>query len=100
MLDLLNMEITEEGNHIKVSQADYISKLMDTYAPDGKPLCRYGSSYPFKSHPPSREPAATDLPQILLNATTGQEASDVEPDLLRSYQSLVGALSIEHECQH
>lgn len=79
------------GSGENLSQASYITKLMDTYAPNGKPLCPYGFSYPLKSHPSSRVPAASDLPQLVLNATTGQEASDVEPNLKRAYQRLVGA---------
>lgn len=85
--DLLNVEIADEDGYIKLSQTVYISQLMDTYAPNGKP-----TSYPLKSHPPSRVPACTHLPQLVLDATTGQDASDIEPELLRAYQSLVGTL--------
>ncbi|KAL1524321.1 hypothetical protein AB1Y20_019221 [Prymnesium parvum] len=64
---------------------------MQTYAPDGVPVSAYGSGYASKSHPAGRVPACPQLPQYVLDATA-QKPEDIDAQLLKDYQSLVGAL--------
>mmetsp|Transcript_32844 Transcript_32844/g.79785 ORF Transcript_32844/g.79785 Transcript_32844/m.79785 type:complete len:1719 (+) Transcript_32844:1464-6620(+) len=89
--DLLNVEITREGSCVKLCQTSYVNKLMSTYAPNGVPTSSFGAGYPLKSHPAGRVPASPSLPQLVLDATA-QAASDIDVQLLKDYQSLVGAL--------
>eukprot|EP00966_Prymnesium_polylepis_P181405 4201703-Prymnesium_polylepis.1 len=46
---------------------------------------------PLKSQPCGRTPADSELPRKVLEAVE-QQAADVDPRLLRYYQSLCGAL--------
>ena len=89
--DLLSVEISCEDEHVVLRQAGYISKLLATYAPDGVPASPLGSSYPLTAHQSSRAPADAGLPKRVLVAVE-QDASDIDPVLLKAYQSLVGAL--------
>ena len=89
--DLLSVEISREDEHVVLRQAGYISKLLATYAPDGVPASPLGSSYPLTAHQSSRAPADAGLPKRVLVAVE-QDASDIDPVLLKAYQSLVGAL--------
>ena len=89
--DLLSVEIEREDDHIHLRQSNYVRKLVDTYAPNGVPTSPFGADYPLSAHPLSRTPADDTLPQLVLTAVE-QSASDVDPSLLRAYQSLVGAL--------
>ena len=89
--DLLNVEISREDEHVVLRQTAYIDKLMRTYYPDGVSVSPFGAGYPLSSHPASRVPADAALPQLVLDAV-GQDAADIDPTLLKSYQSLVGAL--------
>ena len=89
--DLLSVEITKSDGHISLTQGAYIDKLMNNYAPDGVPIAPFGGKMALSNHPTSRTPADESLPE-LVRAATDQEASDVPADLLKAYQSLVGAL--------
>ena len=90
--DLLSVEITpEENGDVTLRQTSFISKMMSTFAPEGKPSSTFGGNYNLSSHPSSRVPAAAELPAMVLEAVM-QEASDIDATLLRDYQSLVGSL--------
>lgn len=67
---------------------------MGAYSPDRKPTtCPFfGASYSLRSLPPLRVPAAPELPQLVIGDAAGQQACDVDLELLRADQSLVGAL--------
>ena len=88
--DLLSVEISREGDHVTLRQTAYITRMMETYAPDGVPSFR-SNLYPLKSHPAERVPAGDDLPALVL-AAVEQDAKDIDPALLKAYQSLTGAL--------
>lgn len=89
--DLLNVEISREGSCVKLCQTEYVNKLMSMYAPEGVPVSPFGAKYPLKSQQPSKVPASPGLPQLVLDAIA-QSTGDVDPGLLKDYQSLVGAL--------
>ena len=89
--DLLSVEIERTSEHVTLRQSAYISKLMATYAPEGVPDSPFGAGYRLSSHPPSRTPADTELPQRVIDAVE-QTADSIDPALLRAFQSLVGAL--------
>ena len=89
--DLLSVEISKEDDHVVLRQRTYIAKLMDTYAPDGASVSRHGAEYAFSKHPTNRTPADEELPKLVLSAVE-QSVEDIDPSLLKDYQSLVGAL--------
>eukprot|EP00966_Prymnesium_polylepis_P004883 112050-Prymnesium_polylepis.1 len=64
---------------------------MRTYAPEGQPVSAFGEGMPLKSQPCGRTAADSELPRMVLEAVE-QQAADVDPRLLRDYQSLCGAL--------
>ena len=83
--DLLNIEIEREGtNCVILRQVSYILKLIDTYAPDGIP----------SSHQSTKTPCDCELPQLIADALAAKDTPDyqVDPKLLKEFQSLVGAL--------
>ena len=78
--DLLNVEITRDARGVHLRQASYIDRLLATYLPDGIPDS-------FRACMP---PAGPELPDLAERAVLSKS---VPPqDLLRRYQSLVGAL--------
>lgn len=89
--DLLNIEITPESDgHICLRQVGYIDKLMRRYAPDG--VAEFGSvSVKRSAQQSSRPPCGPELSQLVTEALT-QDAQHVNEDLLKAYQSIVGAL--------
>jgi hypothetical protein len=88
--DLLSVELSREEGCVVLRQTAYIERLLDTYAPNGIPV--YGDpSTTLKSHPAERVPAADDLATLVISAVE-QKAEDIDPQLLKAYQSLVGAL--------
>lgn len=89
--DLLSVEITSGEGYVELRQTAYIEKLFNTYAPDGIPSFAGKVPYSYSSHPVARTPADESLPQLVLDAVA-QDASDVDPVLLKAYQSLCGAL--------
>jgi hypothetical protein len=89
--DLLSVEISKEDDHVVLRQRAYIAKLMDTYAPEGVSVSRHGTEYSFSKHPTNRTPADEELPKLVLSAVE-QSVEDIDPSLLKDYQSLVGAL--------
>jgi hypothetical protein len=90
--DLLSVEISQEDDgHVSLRQTNYILKMMRTYAPDGVPSSSFGKGYLLKSHSAGRVPADAELPRMVLEAVE-QNAVDVDPRLLKDYQSLCGAL--------
>lgn len=81
--DLLNVEISREGNKIWLRQTGYIQRLTETYFPDGY----------INSLPRNQGPCDSSLCQDIADALTSKAAGEpVDPDLLKRYQSLVGAL--------
>ena len=89
--DLLSVEISREDEHVVLRQVNYIQKMMRTYAPEGTPASSFGEGFLLKSQPCGRVPADSELPKMVL-AAVEQNAVDVDPRLLRDYQSLCGAL--------
>ena len=88
--DLLSVELTRSDGYVTLRQTAYIERLLATYAPDGVPI--FGDqSNSLKAHSVGRTPAADDLPTLIL-AAVEQKAEDIDPKLLKAYQSLVGAL--------
>ena len=78
--DLLNIEIAREGRHVVLRQRGYIEKLMQAFCPDGVP----------PSFQKNKAPCSKDIGQLVADALVGELCTD--RDLLREYQSLVGAL--------
>ena len=89
--DLLSVEIIRDQDDIVLRQSSYITKLLNTYAPDGIPASAFGADYPLSAQQASRAPADSGLPKRVLTAVE-QQAGDIDPKLLKAYQSLVGAL--------
>ena len=77
--DLLNVEITQTGDSVVLTQTAYIDKLVDTYMPGGVPtrFRRNGG------------PCSEALPKLIHEATLNKLAPD--PVILAEYQSIVGA---------
>jgi hypothetical protein len=86
--DLLSVQITRTKYGVLLQQSNYIAKLLETYAPGGEAVF---SGKRFSSQQASAVPADENLPQLVLDATE-QDAADIDPKLLKAYQSLVGAL--------
>ena len=78
--DLLNVEVSQEGDRVILRQRAYIDKLAATFLPDGVPAA-------FTS---SMTPAAPELADLVEQASVRRQASS--EDLRTRYQSLVGAL--------
>ena len=78
--DLLNVEIERDGNCVNLTQTGYIDKMMREYAPNGVPEG-------FQS---TKTPCDKSLESQVLDALSCSE--EIDPVLLRNYQSLVGAL--------
>ena len=91
MTDLLSVEINRDQGDIVLRQSSYIAKLLATYAPDGVPVSAFGADYPLSAQQASRAPADSGLPKRVLTAVE-QRADEIDPTLLKAYQSLVGAL--------
>ena len=88
--DLLSVEITREEDHVVLRQQGYIEKMMRNFAPDGVPTFLLDKPYLLSDHPSSRTPAEDGrhgLPQLVADALT-QDAADIDPALLKAYQSL------------
>eukprot|EP00965_Chrysotila_dentata_P232971 6199295-Pleurochrysis_carterae.AAC.3 len=80
--DTLNVEITCDDTNVILSQGNYIPSLVDTYMPDGMPA-RFQRS---------DAPASEDLPKLVEAAIAAKMGEPAPAPLLRSYQSLVGAI--------
>ena len=78
--DLLNVEISREGEHVVLRQTSYIDKLVQTYCVDGTPSRVQSNT----------APCSKDLPDLVMKALCYVDKP--EPELLKAYQSLVGAL--------
>ena len=78
--DLLGIDFTRGENTVALKQGNYVRKMVATYFPLGAPKA-------------SSElvPASEQLPQHVADALC-QDPKDVPPELLKRYQSLVGAL--------
>ena len=79
-VDLLNVHFTKSDTGIILHQKPYIESLVQRYAPDGIPL----------SFQKNWTPCNGDLPELVRRAMS--DTSERAKDLLKSYQSLVGAL--------
>ena len=78
--DLLGVEIERSESHVTLRQTRYIERLAEEHLPDGLPAhCQKNSP-----------PCLPDLPEQVLQAVTS--TSEVDPVLVKQYQSLVGAL--------
>ena len=80
LTDLLGIDFDFSDNCVTLRQSKYIQKLVHTYLPDGVPNRVQKSSRPCNE----------SLPQLVADALCDSEPSD--PELLKRYQSLVGAL--------
>eukprot|EP00965_Chrysotila_dentata_P181126 5979238-Pleurochrysis_carterae.AAC.1 len=80
--DLLNVDITTDSCSVCLTQENYIAHLVSTYMPDGVPL----------SFHKTRSPASETLPKLVEQALLSKPQRTIDPKLLSSYQSLVGAL--------
>ncbi len=84
--DILNVEITREGNKVVLRQTNYIEKLVADHLPEGVP----------HSFHANQAPADTDLAQIVADILTAKSdpafSESIDPKLRVRFQSLVGAL--------
>ena len=78
---LLSIEIEPGDGHVTLHQRKYVAKLMKTYAPDGPP----------KSHSRRLPPCDASLVQHQSDSML-LDVEDIDPALVRKYQSLCGAL--------
>ena len=78
--DLLNVEISRDGDDVILKQTKYIEKLLDTFCPDGVP----------SKHQKTQAPCDSKLPQLVCDALTNTDP--VDPKLLREYQAIIGSL--------
>ena len=77
--DLLGVDFSVRNGQVSLRQTNYILKMYQDYLPDSP------------STDSCHLPYGTDLPQLVIDGLV-QEATDVDSDLLKRYQSLVGAL--------
>ena len=73
--DLLNVEISREGEHLVLRQSAYIDKLVSTYCVDGTPSRVQSNT----------APCSKDLPELVMKALCYEDKP--EPELLKA-QSL------------
>ena len=78
--DLLGIDISVEDAHVCLRQTNYIDRLASEFFPDGMPSDLKRTSVP----------CLPDLPQLVLEAVDSTDV--VDPELQKTYQSLVGAL--------
>ena len=78
--DLLNIDITREGDSVVLRQTSYIERLASLWFADGPPAHMHSNAAPHTD----------DLPQQVLDAVSAVIPPD--PVLLRQYRSLVGSL--------
>eukprot|EP00965_Chrysotila_dentata_P016299 538880-Pleurochrysis_carterae.AAC.1 len=76
--DLLNVDITVEGNDVVLRQASYIQQLISAHAPQGIPAT-------FQHN---HAPAQPDLPSLIEQAVSTRDQRPKDETLLRRYQSL------------
>ena len=79
-VDLLNVHFTKTDSGILLHQRPYIESMVTKYIPDGVPLA-------FQRN---WTPCTNDLPELIRRAMDSDEQPD--KNLLKDYQSLVGAL--------
>lgn len=80
--DLLNVEITRENDRIWLKQVSYIKRFTETYYPEGF----------VNTLPRNQGPCDASLCQHIADALSAKGNCEVDKDLLKRYQSLVGAL--------
>eukprot|EP00965_Chrysotila_dentata_P255046 6212081-Pleurochrysis_carterae.AAC.5 len=80
--DLLNVDITVEGNDVVLRQSSYIKQLLATHAPAGVPSTLQAN----------HAPAQPDLPALVEQAVSQRDVGTKNNAPIRRYQSLVGAL--------
>ena len=78
--DLLNVQFAFHDGAVKMYQSNYIDKMVSHYFPDGVATSFQANKLPFD----------LQLPQMVLDACSSDEPPDA--DVLRRFQSLVGAL--------
>ena len=79
-VDLLNVHFKRTQNGILLHQRPYIESLTDRYAPDGVPLAFQRNS----------APCAANIAELIREAMSS--SIEPEPAVVKSYQSIVGAL--------
>ena len=79
-VDLLNVHFTKSEKGILLHQRPYIESLIERYVPEGIPL----------SFQRNWAPCSGDLPELVRRAMCSE--TPPEKELLKTYQSLVGAL--------
>ena len=80
--DLLNVEVSVDKSVVSLTQTAYIDQLTATYLPEGVPIA-------FQAN---MAPADIELPALVNAAVIARGTSKPDPETLRSYQSLLGAL--------
>ena len=80
MHDLLGVEFSNADGVVEMKQTAYITKLVNTYLPDGVP----------ESFQSNKRPCNSDLAQLVADALSSDEERSASE--IRNYQSLVGAL--------
>ena len=78
--DLLGIDISLKDGHVCLCQSNYITRLASEFFPDGVPPTMQRNTVP----------CLPELPQHVLEAK--DSSGEVDPAILKRYQSLVGAL--------
>ena len=78
--DLLNVEFSRDNNHVLLQQVGYIDSMVSRFLPDGIP----------PDHQSNRTPCDPDIAQHVADALASIDPPEAQ--LLKNYQSLVGAL--------
>ena len=81
LTDLLGVEFQFGDGWVKLHQAAYIDRMTNSFFPDGPP----------KHSSRSKVPCDPTLPQLISDAQT-QDPADIDPELVRQYQQIVGSL--------
>ena len=79
LTDLLNVEFEFGESSVTLKQTSYITRLVETFLPDGPPLGQF-----------SKVPCDLSLPQLVADALS--QSDDIDVALLKQYQSIVGSL--------
>ena len=86
--DLLGVEFTRSDGHVHLKQTAYILKMIERYFPDGLP----DLSSPVETPCDKELKALIERVTLAVKNVPLQDRPRVDPKLLASYQSLVGAL--------
>lgn len=67
---LLSIEIIPSGSTVMLRQTEYISRLLERHAPNGRGSHLPDSSARLSSHQKGRTPCVNHLPQLIADALT------------------------------